>query len=275
MSTLTLRNAALGVTTLALLCCGDGKREEVSPDKSASPVAMDQSASLGAEDIAGLPLWETDINAAMAACPGNFSAELAALVNVQIWAPPDMERKRIVRQTQIMQSIFEELGIRFQSRDTLLSVSMPAVFRESGTGKGAPLDRFINLLTPKTPFEVQIIFVPTIVSSSSAVGQGLTHLSGLTLSPYAAPSENSAELARLLGRPLENLPAPLLFLAIDELSKLPPEGRFTVLAHEMGHAFGLSHGGGRENIMEPKRHARCLSGFSQEQVEVLRSILGH
>ena len=46
-----------------------------------------------------------------------------------------------------------------------------------------------------------------------------------------------------------------------------------VAAHEVGHAFGLAHENGRENLMAPSRHGRCLPGLNRQQVEVLKANL--
>ena len=77
----------------------------------------------------------------------------------------------------------------------------------------------------------------------------------------------------LIGVNPRQLPAPVVALSMYELARLAPQIRITILPHELGHAFGLSHGGGRENLMEPSRHARCVPGLNSEQLSVLQTHL--
>ena len=137
----------------------------------------------------------------------------------------------------------------------------------------APLRRHLERLSPKSNTEIQVFFVDRIADVQSPVGAELLHPAGLTLSPFAAASGDAEALAALIGRPLRDLPAPVIFLSMYELGRMPMAVRVSTLAHEFGHAFGLDHGGGRENLMSPLRHGRCLPGLNSQQVSVLRETL--
>jgi hypothetical protein len=60
-----------------------------------------------------------------------------------------------------------------------------------------------------------------------------------------------------------------VLISIRELSQLPIDSRQTVVAHEIGHALGLIHLGGRENLMSGDPHRGCVPGLETGQIETL------
>ncbi len=281
-----LHSSLLVAILLLVGCAGENKGEpKLSEISEGTPIAAVE------------PLFLKTADVGQTACPGNVRASdretLGKTVSVQVWAPQSLSHHRVLRQTRGLQTIFSAIGVDFASAGTMRSLSLPSLFvratpdatialAAAGTLTqaerdallapvlSAPLRAFLGALRPNNRFEVQVVFVDRITDKESVLGMQLPHFTGLTLSPYAAPSDDVEGLALLLGQSLSELPAPVIFLSIHELSKMQPELRASLLAHEMGHAFGLVHGGGRENVMAPERHARCLSGFSATQLLLLR-----
>ncbi len=281
-----LHSSLLVVTLLLAACAGEKKGEpRLSEIPESTPLAEVE------------PLFSKTADVGQTACPANARANvrdtLGKTISVQVWAPESLSHHRVLRQTRGLQTVFSAIGIDFSSAGPMHRLSLPSLFvgatpdatkALAATGTltqaerdallapvlSAPLRAFLGALRPNNTFEVQVVFVDRIADKESILGMQLPHLAGLTLSPFAAPSDDVEALTLLLGQSLSELPAPVIFLSIHELSKMLPELRASLLAHEMGHAFGLVHGGGRENVMAPERHARCLSGFNATQLLLLR-----
>lgn len=232
-------------------------------------------------------------------CTSSETADLKATIAVRVFAPADVDPKRLLRHTQALEELWGHWGVAFTQVGTIERVETGALFvaagpkaaaavRETEASKGplskleretvmapfvtAPLRQILGTLTPTSPKEVQLFFVDRITATDSPVSVGLRHPAGLTFSPFTAAAE-AQPLERLIGINPRELPAPIVFLSLRELSRLAPNARTTVLAHEFGHAFGLEHGGSRENLMQPRRHARCTPSLDSEQLAVLQSQL--
>ncbi len=233
-------------------------------------------------------------------CRGAVTADLGLTISVRVFAAASVDRKRVRRHAHALESVAASWGVRFRQAGELAGIdeeplfvavdrdaaralaeaeskdaSLSAAQREAILAPfvTAPLRRVFERLTPQSETEVQLFFVDRIADPASPISAGLRHPAGLTFSPFAPKLAQEPNLAALIGIDQNSLQAPVIFLSLRELTRIPPEKRNTVLAHEFGHAFGLAHGGGRENLMEPTRHARCSPGLNADQLRVLQSNL--
>ncbi len=233
-------------------------------------------------------------------CEGSVPAQLGARIEVQIWAPESLARERLLSHTQALARSMRDLGITFESVGKVRAFDESALFINAGSDGAralaeaergntplpqkdkralmatlisAPLRRLLHAMSPATKREVQLVFVDRIASIDSPIAAGLRHPAGLTLSPWLPPSEDDESLTEFIGVQRAELAAPVILLSMHELSRLDPDLRASTPAHEMGHAFGLSHGGGRANLMSPQRRARCRPGLQEAQIAILRANL--
>jgi len=263
-------------------------------DKEAAPAQIEEETE---------PVFFTGEKreATLRPCPGSATQNLETKIRVRIYAPKSVDVKRIQRHTLALETHWSQWGVTFELAGPLNVIEEEALFVAAGPDASralasaqnakqgtlsqaerdgvlapfvtAPLRRLLSSLAPTAKHEVQLFLVERIAAPESPIAAGLRYPAGLTLSPFAPPSKEAQALETLIGINPRQLAAPVVVLSMYELARLAPQIRITVLAHELGHAFGLSHGGGRENLMEPSRHARCVPGLNVEQLSVLQTHL--
>lgn len=112
---------------------------------------------------------------------------------------------------------------------------------------------------------VQVVMVPTLALPQSPAAQWFDPLLGLTVSPAQRDgwTEDPAQ-AVLDALDLPEVFVPTVFLGLDPLASLPQERARFVLAHELGHATGLSHVSAYGNLMGPGL-PRCPPSLTPHQ----------
>jgi hypothetical protein len=263
-------------------------------DKDAAPVPSEIDTEL--EFFTG-----ENQAATLRPCANSATGNLETTIRVRVHAPKSIDVKRIQRHTLALERHWSQWGVTFELAGPLEVIDEKVLFVAAGPDASsalasaqnakqgtlsqeerdgvlapyvtAPLRRLLANLSPASTHEVQLLFVDRIADPKSPISAGLQYAAGLTLSPFAPASKQAQALETLIGINPRQLAAPVVALSMYELARLAPQIRITVLAHELGHAFGLSHGGSRENLMEPTRHARCVPGLNLEQLRVLQTHL--
>lgn len=114
---------------------------------------------------------------------------------------------------------------------------------------------------------VHVVFLRHIAQPGS-LGAGLfQELRGLTVSPWLAESDGDRALAEALGLPKRF--APVAVVGTEPVSQLGPTAVDATLAHELGHALGLPHVPGKDELMQEGVHP-CVPALRPEQAEALR-----
>lgn len=207
-------------------------------------------------------------------CTGAGTRQLATTVSVRLWLGRRVDVQRIARHVHALESLLVPYGIRLELAGQPGLVTADPLFAAGDLqASAAPLRSLLRNLEPATPRELQLVFVDRIVSIHSPVAQGLRHPSGLTLSPFVKERDELAGIEELLGIELAALAAPIVLMSTHELERVEPERRFSTIGHEFGHAFGLEHSGGRDNLMSLVRHTHCAPGFHDEQLEIIAESL--
>lgn len=170
-------------------------------------------------------------------------------------------QEALLNQTRRLQGFYEPYGLRFELDGPVERVSVGPLM------SGAP-DSPEDLLAPLGDFIEQharagvitVALLPALAAPGSAADRYFSELDGLTLTPaLVADREGLAPLAAL------GAFGPVILLSQADLAHRHPGHLDLTLAHELGHALGLPHGGGSRNLMYDGP-LRCAPRLTADQL---------
>ena len=124
------------------------------------------------------------------------------------------------------------------------------------------------LLEPAPAGHVRLVVLPRLASEGSPAARWFDPLLGLTVSPHhqrrrrTVGDDPGGVVLSALGLP--EAFTPTVWLSMEALDALPQERSRFVLAHELGHAMGLSHVTERGRLMGPG-FPRCAPTLSDDE----------
>lgn len=198
------------------------------------------------------------------------------ILPVRLFLDARVKAEELRSETRAAQSYFARYGLNFHALSATSIDLRTAIASGQATARSAvaPVRAFLQThAVPPRP-HVNIVMVPRIVPPDSSLARFLRDVAGLTLTASAPPrtTEASAALSEALDIPDYTT---TIFLSHRDLARLPTGRRSTTLAHELGHALGLTHGDARADLMNPERRNDCLPRLSADQLATVeRRITG-
>jgi hypothetical protein len=231
-------------------------------------------------------------------CEGALSSELRVSVDVEVLYSSSLAVDDVARLTRSAASYYADYQLSFQLLEAPQALELGPLIagtrseiEQALVGAGLPLEGELDaeqaaladaiaaeiLLAPLREFvhERAIPSRPLVslvvlerLAAPSIYEEGLLSVAidGLGFSPEflsrLRASDGATDSFEALDLPAEFTPT--LFLDVESLARFEhPEN---VVAHELGHAFGLLHADEPGNLMNPEVAESCRAWLSQEQV---------
>jgi hypothetical protein len=211
-------------------------------------------------------------------CGKQAEAKLSAQIAIHLFVAKSMDENGVQADLQRATQYFSDYGIRIKvasqteiPRRPMLTVQRDEIDTENikTSVKEKALERIRQFLLDHRSTQandVHLVILPEILSSQSALAPYFSSLDGVTLSPFLS----EGWMHEALG--LKEY-TPTVFLVHADQRKARKADADTLLAHEIGHAFGLAHHGEPSNLMSQTRRPDCNPVLNDEQILILRSAM--
>ena len=219
-----------------------------------------------AEPVVALPPFVEDPAATETwLASGAVAAETT--VGLTLFRGPQVSDALIESELHALTRVYAPYRVRFVTDGAPRSIGMEeataAMVETTGAASASPGSperdaSWRELLAPALGFiadygapprhAIHVVFLKRIAPTLSLVRRLLPHLTGLTFSPT---DDSEPDVGALLE--LEHF-TPTVFLSAEDIGRLPADRTPTTLAHEVGHALGLSHADAPDNLMAEGVH---------------------
>ena len=124
---------------------------------------------------------------------------------------------------------------------------------------------------PSSGARVDLVVVPEIVGPGSPVARVADDLAGFTVAPglVAELAQEQPDFATKVAARLGPGLTPTVFVSSAVLGRVDSADARWVVTHELGHALGLAHDDGPDNLMGARLY-RCRPGLRPDQAARLR-----
>ena len=191
----------------------------------------------------------------IASCPSDLApAEWASrAVSVRVVLGPGVTVEQATDRLAIARTLWRREGVSLQIDPRFGHTRSTAAFVAAGSDPfewTAPIRGLIWEHATPARGGVVVVLMPTVLDPASPIARSLDALDGYTWMPG-----DDGAVAHAVNAPLDA--DPVVFAGVDAARRIPASHPDTTLAHELGHAFGLSHSGRVGGLMTPGSQA-CL-----------------
>lgn len=191
----------------------------------------------------------------LASCPSDVlpAASPSRVVPVRVVLGPGVTVEQATERLAIARTLWRREGVSLQIDPRFGHTRSTAAFVATGSDPfewTAPIRGLVWEHATPARGGVVVVLMPTVLDPASPIARSLDALDGYTW----LPGDDGA-VAHAVSAPADA--DPVVFAGVDAARRIPASHPDTTLAHELGHAFGLSHGGRVGGLMTPGSQA-CL-----------------